>query len=104
MAYVKFYRYDFNQEIKVGGIVYDKFYIDEIYDTLFVKGLQKLSVFISVVVDDNIIDRAVMSISNGFIDLGRRVGRMQSANTRAYAFFMLVGISSFSLYLILKLG
>ncbi len=104
VAFVKFYRYDFNQEVKLSGIVYNKFYIDEIYDAVFVKGLQKLSVFVAVVVDDAIIDKAVMSISNGFINLGRRVGRMQSANTRAYAFFMLVGISSFSLYLILKLG
>ena len=104
VAFVKFYRYDFNKEVKLSGVVYNKFYIDEIYDAVFVKGLQKLSVFISVVVDDEIIDKAVMSVSNGFINLGRRVGRMQSANTRAYAFFMLVGISSFSLYLILKLG
>ena len=104
VAFVKFYRYDFNREVKLSGVIYNKFYIDEIYDALFVKGLQKLSVFISVVVDDGVIDKAVMSISNGFINLGRRVGRMQSANTRAYAFFMLVGISSFSLYLILKLG
>ncbi|MFK5882242.1 MAG: NADH-quinone oxidoreductase subunit L [Sulfurospirillum sp.] len=104
VAFVKFYRYDFNQEMKIGGVIYNKFYIDEMYDFIFVKGLQKLSVFISAVVDDEIIDRAVMSISNGFVNLGRRVGRMQCANTRAYAFFMLVGISSFSLYLILKLG
>ncbi len=104
IAYVKFYKYDFSKEIKISGVVYNKFYIDEAYDYVFVKGLQKLSVFISVVVDDGIIDKTVMSISSGFINLGRRVGRMQSANTRAYAFFMLVGISSFSLYLILKLG
>ncbi len=104
VAYVKFFKYDFNQEVKYSGIIYNKFYIDELYDAVFVKGLQKLSVFIAVVVDDGIIDKTVMSLSNGFINLGRRVGRMQSANTRAYAFFMLVGISSFSLYLILKLG
>ena len=104
VAFVKFYKYDFSKEEKIAGVVYNKFYIDEIYDFVFVKGLQKLSVFISVVVDDGVIDRAVMSVSNGFINLGRRVGLMQCANTRAYAFFMLVGISSFSLYLILKLG
>ena len=104
IAYIKFYKYDFSKEVKISGIVYNKFYVDEAYNYVFVKGLQKLSVFISVVVDDGIIDKTVMSISNGFINLGRRVGRMQCANTRAYAFFMLVGISSFSLYLILKLG
>ncbi len=103
-SYVKFYKYDFNQKIQESGVIYNKFYIDEIYDFLFVKSLQKLSVFISVVIDDGIIDKTVMSLSNGFVNLGRVIGRMQCANTRAYAFFMLVGLSSFSLYLILKLG
>ncbi len=104
VSFLKFYRYDFNQKIQESGVVYNKFYIDEIYNFLFVRSLQKLSVFISVVVDDGIIDKTVMSLSNGFINLGRIIGRMQCANTRAYAFFMLVGLSSFSLYLILKLG
>ena len=104
VAFIKFYRYDFNQKIQESGVIYNKFYIDEIYDFLFVKSLQKLSIFISVVVDDGIIDKTVMSLSKGFINLGRVVGRMQCANTRAYAFFMLMGLSSFSLYLIFKLG
>ena len=103
-SYVKFFRYDFNQKIQEEGIIYNKFYIDEIYDFLFVKSLQKLSVFIAVVIDNGVIDKTVMSLSNGFINLGRIVGKMQSANTRAYTIFMLAGISSFSLYLILKLG
>lgn len=104
VAYLKFYRYDFSQKIQESGIAYNKFYIDEIYDFLFVRSLQKLSIFISVVVDDGIIDKTVMSLSKGFINLGRIIGRMQCANTRAYAFFMLIGLSSFSLYLIFKLG
>ncbi len=104
VAYAKYFKYDFNQEIQESGIIYNKFYIDEIYNFLFVRSLQKLSIFISVVIDDGIIDKTVMSLSEGFISLGRIVGRMQCANTRAYAFFMLIGLSSFSLYLILKLG
>ncbi|MCF6173492.1 MAG: NADH-quinone oxidoreductase subunit L [Campylobacteraceae bacterium] len=104
VAYVKFFKYDFNQGIKESGIIYNKFYVDELIDFLIVRRVRQLSTFISVVVDDGIIDRIVMLLSSGFINLGRRVGRMQSANTRAYAFFMLIGLSSFSLYLIYKLG
>ncbi len=104
VAYVKFFKYDFSQELKEGGIVYNKFYIDELIDFLIVRRVRSLSTFISVVIDDGVIDKTVMSLSNGFINLGRRVGRMQSANTRMYAFFMLIGLSSFSLYLIFKLG
>ncbi len=104
VAYVKYFKYDFNKEIQESGIVYNKFYIDEVYHFIFVRGIQKLSRFISVDVDDGVIDKAVMSLCGGFINMGRRIGRMQCANTRVYAFFMLLGISSFSLYLILKLG
>ena len=104
VAYFKFFKYDFNQDIKESGLVYNKFYIDEIIDFLIVRRIRDLSIFVAVVIDDGFIDKTVMSLSNGFINLGRRVGRMQSANTRAYAFFMLVGLSSFSIYLILKLG
>ncbi len=104
VAFIKFYKYDFAQERKESGIIYNKFYIDEIIDFLIVRRLRDLSTFISVVVDDGIIDRTIMGLSHGFINLGRRVGRMQSANTRAYAFFMLIGLSSFSLYLIFMLG
>jgi NADH-quinone oxidoreductase subunit L len=104
VAYFKFYKYDFNQDIKESGLIYHKFYIDELIDFLIVRRLRDLSTFIAVVIDDGIIDKSVMALSNGFINLGKVVGRMQSANTRAYAFFMLVGLSSFSIYLILKLG
>ncbi|NOX15428.1 MAG: NADH-quinone oxidoreductase subunit L [Epsilonproteobacteria bacterium] len=104
VAYVKFFKYDFNQDIKESGIIYNKFYIDELIDFLIIRRVRQISVFVSVVVDDGIIDKTVMLLSSGFINLGRRVGRMQSANTRAYAFFMLIGLSSFSLYLIFKLG
>lgn len=104
VAYKKFYRYDFTQEIQNTGVIYNKFYIDEIIDFLIVKRIKQLSFFVAFTFDDGIIDGVVMGLSHGFINLGRRVGRMQSANTRAYAFFMLLGLSSFSIYLIYVLG
>ncbi|MDX1810255.1 MAG: NADH-quinone oxidoreductase subunit L [Sulfurospirillaceae bacterium] len=104
VAYKKFYRYDFTQELKNSGIVYNKFYVDEIIDALIVQKLKKFSTFVAFTFDDGIIDGIVMGLSHGFINLGRRVGKMQSANTRAYAFFMLLGLSSFSIYLIYLLG
>jgi len=104
VAYVKFYRYDFTQSVEYSGLIYNKFYIDEMIDFLIVKRLRQLSFFVAFTFDDGIIDGIVMGLSHGFINLGRRVGRMQCANTRAYAFFMLLGLSSFSLYLIYVLG
>ncbi|WP_331775435.1 NADH-quinone oxidoreductase subunit L [Sulfurospirillum sp. 1612] len=104
VAYIKFYRYDFTQSVEYTGLIYNKFYIDEIIDFLIVKRLRQFSSFVAFTFDDGIIDGIVMGLSHGFINLGRRVGRLQCANTRAYAFFMLLGLSSFSLYLIYVLG
>jgi len=101
IAYKKFYNYDMNKVPNFTGIVWNKFYIDEIYDILVVQSIKKLSVFISFKIDVNFIDRIVMGLSRGFIRTGQYVSRMQNANTRFYAFTMLVGISAISTYLIL---
>ncbi len=104
-AYVKFYNYDFNKGFEAKGVIYNKFYIDELYDFLIARRVRNLSRFISVYLDDGIIDGIVMGISHGFIRMGKIVGvYMQCANTRIYAFFMLLGLSSFALYLIFTLG
>ena len=104
VAYLKFYNYDMKQELKLSGIIYNKFYIDEIYDKVFVEGIKKLSIFFSLKIDINIIDAIVMGSSRGFIRAGEFVSRMQSANTRHYALFMLVGVSMASIYLLIVLG
>jgi len=37
VAYLKFFKYDFNQEVKESGLIYHKFYIDELIDFLIVR-------------------------------------------------------------------
>ncbi len=104
-AYRLFYSYDLSKEYKGEGLIYNKFYIDEIYDFLIVKRVRDLSTFISYKIDDTFIDGIVMGLSHGFIKLGKIVGiALQSANTRLYAFYMLLGVSMFSIYLILIAG
>ncbi|WP_458700908.1 NADH-quinone oxidoreductase subunit L [Sulfurospirillum sp. 1307] len=104
IAYIKFYNYDMNKELKLSGIIWNKFYIDEIYEKVFVEGIQKLSVIFSLKIDINLIDAIVMGSSRGFVKLGQVVSRMQSANTRYYALIMLAGVSIASTYLLIVLG
>ena len=85
-------------------LIWNKFYIDEIYDLVFIKSLKRLSSFIAVEIDIKIIDALLMNLSTGFIKTGYLVSRLQNANTRFYAFVMLCGISLISTYLIIKLG
>lgn len=101
VAYKKFYMYDMKIIPKFTGVIWNKFYIDEIYNKLIVDSIKHLSVFISFKIDINIIDKIVMGISRGFIKIGHFTSKMQNANTRFYAFTMLVGISTISIYLII---
>lgn len=100
IAYQKFYGYDLSSHKEAKGIVYNKFYIDEIYDVLFVRSIRKLSEFIAVGLDVNIVDRVIMGMSHGFIKLGHVVALVQNANVRFYALIMMLGISVASCYLI----
>jgi len=101
IAYKKFYMYDMKEVPKFSGLVWNKFYIDEVYDTFIIQKIKQLSVFISYKIDINFIDKIVMGLSRSFIRTGQYVSRMQNANTRFYAFTMLVGISAISTYLII---
>lgn len=101
IAYKKFYMYNMKNVPQYTGVVWNKFYIDEIYDRLIVQKVKKLSIFISYKLDVNIIDMALMGLSRGFIKSGHVIGKLQNANTRFYAFSMLLGISVVSTYLIM---
>ncbi len=101
IAYKKFYKYDMKNVPQYKGLIWNKFYIDEIYDILIVQKIKKLSIIISYKVDVNIIDMIVMGLSRAFIRSGHVIAKLQNANTRFYAFSMLIGISVVSTYLIM---
>ena len=104
LAYRKFRYYDFTCKETFSGLVYNKFYIDEWYDLLFVRSLRKLSEFIAVTIDINSVDRVIMGFSHGFNKVGKLISVVQNANVRLYALVMMLGVSAFSVYLIVVLG
>jgi NADH-quinone oxidoreductase subunit L len=99
VAYKKYAKFDVYKPETEEGLIGNKFYIDEIYDALFVQSTKKLSTFIADVIDTKIIDGFVMTVSKDFIKVGKKLALIQNANVRYYAFYMLAGISSISLYL-----
>ena len=103
-AYVKYAKFDVSKPEEETGIIGNKFYIDELYDRLFVQSSKKLSVFIDKVLDDKIIDGFIMKSSIGFVNLGKKVSMIQNANVRFYAATMLVGMTCIFIYLYIKLG
>ncbi len=100
IAYRKFRFYDRRVAYKPEGIVYRKFYVDELYDVLFVQSIQRLSRFIAETTDKKLVDRVVMGMSRGFIAAGNRIAWVQNASVRLYAFIMIAGIGAASCYLL----
>jgi NADH-quinone oxidoreductase subunit L len=72
-------------------VLWNKYYVDELYDALFIRPYVALSRLFWQVVDTQLIDGAV----NGVGELVRwssgRVRRLQTGNVQAYALAMLVG-------------
>lgn len=104
LAYKKFYRYDFKSKPQEHGIIFNKFYIDELYDLLFVHSLKKLSTFFAVSIDEKSVDAFVMGLSRSVVRVGRLLIIVQNGNVRTYALSMVLGMSAFALYLIVIVG
>ena len=86
------------------SLAINKFYIDEIYEFLIVKPLVLMSHLIAKVIDPKIFD--------GFINLnvwtyrksGLLFGKLQNGKVRYYALYILIGVSTMSYYMLIKLG
>ncbi|MBE0492444.1 MAG: NADH-quinone oxidoreductase subunit L [Sulfurospirillum sp.] len=103
IAYKKFFTCDLSIEHTMRGWAADKFYVDELYEKIFIQPYKILSQFIGNVLDLKIIDAVVMNSSLGFIKVGRFVSRMQSANTNFYALMMIGGLSVLCTYFLIVL-
>ncbi len=104
VAYKKYANFDVFSPEDEKGIIANKFYVDELYDTIFVQSSKKISTFIDKTVDMKIIDGFIMGICKQFIEFGKKVATIQNANVRFYAGFMLVGMSCIFVYLYISLG
>ena len=103
-AYSKYARFDLSKPEEEIGFIGKKFYVDEIYDSIFVQPTKALSTFIDKIVDDKIIDAFIMNSSTAFINIGKKVAMIQNANVRFYAIFMLLGMTAVFIYLYITLG
>ena len=104
VAYKKYANFDVTKPEEEVGLIGNKFYVDEIYDVVFVKTLKKLSTFIGKVLDDKIIDGFIMNSSSSFVNIGKKVAMLQNANVRFYAAFMLLGMTCIFIYIYITLG
>lgn len=104
VAYNKYANFDVYKPEDEKGIIGNKFFIDEIYDLLFVKTTKGISVIIDKVIDQRIIDAFIMGSTTTFVSIGKFVAKIQNANVRFYAFTMLLGMTCIFVYIYSKLG
>ncbi|HEY3128175.1 MAG TPA: NADH-quinone oxidoreductase subunit L, partial [Acidobacteriota bacterium] len=84
-------------------LLYNKYYVDEAYDTLVVHPIQRTSEsFLWKAVDVSTIDGSVNGIATLFQNTGDVLKRMQSGYARAYGSWILFGALLVLLYLFLQ--
>lgn len=82
----------------LANLFYHKFYVDEIYDALVVKPLDRLSVIFYRIVDKKGIDGIVNSVANGFNQSGKGIRLLQGGNVGLYIFLMVIGMIAIFIY------
>ena len=73
-------------------IAYNKFYLDEIYDFLFVKPGAWFSVFLQEIVELKIIDKFIGKVGQVVVWTGKTIRYVQTGNVGFYLFAMVISI------------
>ncbi len=76
----------------IAKVIRNKFYIDELYDTIFVKPLKTLSGVLSNVIDKSGIDGIVNGVGRSINYGSRQIRLLQSGQVGTYIFLMVIGI------------
>jgi NADH-quinone oxidoreductase subunit L len=85
-------------------IVINKFYIDELYELLFVKPLRSLSLFFERFVDRVGFDGILYLSTYSYRYAGAKFAQLQNGKVRYYALYSMVGIALVSLFLLIFIG
>ena len=92
-----------NSNLPLYNFLFNKWYIDEIYDFIFVKPLKRIGVFFWKKGDQDTIDRfGPDGISKVIKFLSNKAVQFQSGYIYDYAFVMLIGLSALITFLILN--
>jgi NADH-quinone oxidoreductase subunit L len=83
-------------------VAYNKFYIDEFYNSLFVKPLQQLSLFLQNIIDNKVFDRIVETTGKVIMFAGRKMRLLQTGNVGFYLFAMVICILMVLIYSLFK--
>jgi NADH-quinone oxidoreductase subunit L len=87
---------------EVHSLVYNKYWIDELYDFLFVNSIVKFSRFLWKAFDEAVIDGIVNGVATVTRGFGSTLRRLESGLVKDYALSILVGVVVVIGYLVLR--
>jgi NADH-quinone oxidoreductase subunit L len=90
-------------DIPMKVLFINKFYVDELYHYVFVKGIQRLSNFFDRVVDDKIIDGFLGVFTKSYFYTAKVFNFFQDGTVRHYAIYILFSVSLISMALFVLL-
>ncbi len=73
-------------------VLENKWYVDEIYEAVFIRPIQKISEFLWKSFDVKVIDQFVLGFGRVSAWTGQRARVLQTGSTQVYAFMLLVGL------------
>jgi NADH-quinone oxidoreductase subunit L len=79
------------EESGLGKVIYNKYYVDEIYNTVIVKPLMVISTLAYEVFDLVIVDGLVKGLSKASLVTGRQMRLIQNGNIGFYLLLMVIG-------------
>lgn len=82
----------------VSGFLANKWYVDELYEAIIIKPLDKLAGFFGSVVDNKIIDGLVNGVGKAVQFSGRQLRLIQSGQVGSYILIMMVSIIIFFIF------
>lgn len=84
-------------------VIYNKYYVDEIYDFIIVKPYTALSTTVFTWIEKNVIDLTVNTTGSLALWLGIQYRKVQNGNTGLYLFCMVAGVILMLIYLTIAL-
>jgi NADH-quinone oxidoreductase subunit L len=94
-AFIKTKKVDTGKATGLGKVLQNKWYVDELYESIITKPLQKLSALFNNVIEKKGIDGFVNGIGKSINYSSRQIRLLQNGNVGSYVLMMVIGIIVF---------
>jgi len=95
VAWLRFCKYEFKPSKGFGKVLENKWYVDELYDAIIVKPLNKFGEILNEGLEKSGIDALVNGIGKAVLYGGRQLRWLQSGQVGSYVLLMVVSIVLF---------